>query len=194
MSPRSQVQMRTRRGDSRISGEVRRLDDLRAVEIRRLDELRVVAIQRLDELSHAERKADRKLAKVQVKRLAAMQVAEARRVDSLLADAKAAVTLSNSRAEMTAATLAEKVTDSAAALAEKGEAIARAAAAATEATAKALSERIGPLEEARYEARGGRDVRTETREQSHWTTERIFAVIVIAVGVIEFILRSGVIQ
>jgi hypothetical protein len=147
----------------------------------------------MDELRFVERKADHKLVRIQVKRLAAMQLAESRRVDALLADAKAAVVLQNSRAEMTAGTLAEKVTDSAAALAEKVEATATAAAAAVSATAKAMSERIGPLEQARYEQAGGKEYRVETRSQSHWTTERVIAIVAIAVVLVQYLLDHQVV-
>ena len=171
------------RTDARISGEVRRLDDLRAVEVRRLDEIRRI-----------ERGADHKLAKVNVRRLEAMQIAEGRRVDALLADAKAAVALSNTRAEMTATTLAEKVADSAIALADKVEATAAAAAAAVSATSKAMSERIAPLEEARYEQRGGKEVQTEKRDQSRWTTQQLIIAIGAAAAVMDFLVRQGILH
>jgi hypothetical protein len=182
MTRRRQVQLRSRRTDSRISDEVRRLDDLRAVEVRRMDELRLV-----------ERKADHKLAKVNVKRLEAMQMAEARRVDALLADAKAAVALDRVRADMTASTLAEKVQDSAVVLQEKGEATARAGAIALEAATKSITDRVGPLEVARYEQGGAKEFQHERRDQTHWTTERVIAIVAIAIVLVQYLLDHQVI-
>jgi hypothetical protein len=157
------------RTDARISGEVRRLDDLRAVEVRRIDELR-----------HVERRADRRLSKVQVRRLEAQQEAEARRVDALLADAKSAVALDRVRADMTASTLAEKVADSAVVLQEKGEATAKAGAIALEAAVRGLTDRIGPLEQSRYEQGGAKVQQQETRVQSNWTTDKVIAIAAVA--------------
>jgi hypothetical protein len=136
----------------------------------------------MDELRHVERKADRKLMKVQVKRLAAMQESEARRVDALLADAKSAVALDRVRADMTASTLAEKVQDSAVVLQEKGEATAKAGVIALEAATKAITDRVSPLEQARYEQGGAKEQKQETRVQSNWTTERVIAIVSVAVA------------
>ena len=77
-------------------------------------------------------------------------LAESRRIDALLAAANAAVNIANSRAEMTAATLAERVDTTAKANAAQVDITARAAATAVDATKTTLEGRIKPLEDARY--------------------------------------------
>jgi hypothetical protein len=133
------VQTRNRRSDSRISGEVRRLDDLREM-----------AIDRLDDLRRMERRSDHRFSKMRAQMTEAQMDGESKRIDALLAASAANVGLANARAEMTAATLAERVDTSAKTLATQVEVTAKAAAQAVEATRLTLEGRIKPLEDARY--------------------------------------------
>ena len=91
---------------------------------------------------------------------------------------------------MTAANLSEKAADSAIALAAQVEAVAKVAAASVEATTHSFSERIAPLEQLRFEQGGAKVQQHEAREQVHWTTERVIAVVAIVVAVIEFYMRT----
>ena len=118
-----------------------------------------------------------------------MASAEARRIDALLAADRANVSLANARAELTASNLAERVDTTAKAAATQVEASAAALRGTAEVTASNLTARIAPLEQARYENAAVKTEQKDVRVQSNWTTERILAVIVIGIGLTEFVLR-----
>ncbi len=101
------------------------------------------------------------LALAESKRIDAVMGAEARRVDALFLSAANLVGVASTRAENTAQTLAERVEATAKTAAISAEALAKALAEQTAATAKTavdaiaavreeLSNRIAPLEAARY--------------------------------------------
>jgi hypothetical protein len=99
------------------------------------------------------------------------------------------VGLAAARAEIVATNLAERVDTTAKAAATQVEASAAALRGTADATALTLAARITPLEQARYENAAVVGEKRETRTQSNWTTERILAVIVIGIGLTEFVLR-----
>ena len=167
---------------------------VRAADIRRLDDLRACEVRRNDDLRTMERHYRTKLAKGEAKRINAVESAEGRRIDALLAADRANVSLANARAELTASNLAERVDTTAKAAAANVESSAAALRGSSDATAVTLAGRIAPLEQARYENAAVKVEKQETRVQSNWTTERIFAAIVIGVGIVEFVLRSGIVK
>ena len=143
----------------------------------------------MDDLRRVERFYHAKIAKGERKRINAVESAEMRRIDALLAADRANVSLANARAELTASNLAERVDTTAKAAATQVEASAAALRGTAEVTASNLTARIAPLEQARYENAAVKVEKQETKVQSNWTTERIFAAIVISVGIAEFVMR-----
>jgi hypothetical protein len=110
--------------------------------------------RRQDNLREMQTLHDHEMAQKESSRLDAIQLAETRRVDANRAGDAAAVLLAVTRAELTASTLAAKVTDSASALATQVEQTKDAAAAGVKATTETLGGRIKPLEDDRYERAG----------------------------------------
>src|SRR6185369_852862 len=94
------------------------------------------------------------------------------------------------RAELTATALAERVDASAKALATAVETTAKTLTATVEAHVKALSDRIVPLEQARYQAAGSKETQTDNRAQNQWTIERVMVVIGFLLGGLYFILNA----
>ncbi len=172
---RHKIQIRNRRTDSRISGEVRRLDDLREADCT---------------LRKMERHYRSRLAKAESKRIDAVEIAEKGRIDALLAADRVNVGLAAARAEIVATTLAERVDTTAKAATTATEASAVALRVKAEADAAILANRIAPLEQARYENAGGKQQGQESRANMHWTTERVIAVIAIAAAAFEFYLNQ----
>lgn len=150
-------------------------DALRAADARRQDDLRACEVHRLDDLRAMERHYQSKLRKAESKRLNAI-----REVDA------AATVLSNTRAELMATALAEKVAAAAGTLVTQVEQTKIAAATAVDATTETLSGRIKPLEDARYEQAGRSGGRTDV-------TKVIWALLGALVPVvIYFLLRAGI--
>jgi len=172
---RHKIQIRSRRADSRISGEVRRLDDLRKAD---------------SEFSRMERHYRSRLTKAESKRLDAVAETEKMRNDSLRADDRANVLLAAQRVDITATTLAERVDTTAKAAATATENSAVALRIKAEADGAVINTRLAPLEQARYENAGGKQQGQESRAQMHWTTERVIAVAAIAFAAFEYYLSN----
>lgn len=115
----------------------------------------------LDAINNLDERMIKTTAEVETRSLEALRIAE-RRIDANRAADLLAVGLANTRAELTAIALAEKVSDSAKTLALQVETTAKAAAVAVEAAALALGLRIKPLEDARYEQAGRKSGMTDT--------------------------------
>ena len=75
----------------------------------RQDDLRIAEIRRQDDLNRMRDEYETKLRSAEARRIDAVAAAEARRLDALLAAQNNAVALANTRAELTAAALAERV-------------------------------------------------------------------------------------
>lgn len=172
---RQRIQIRNRRTDSRISGEVRRLDDLRTAD------------KALIRMEHHYRS---KLAKTERRRVDAVALTEKMRNDALRADDRANVGLAAQRVDITATTLAERVDTTAKAATTATEASAVALRIKAEADGAIISNRLAPLEQARYENAGGKMQGQESKAEMHWTTERVIAVIAIAAAAFEFYLNQ----
>ena len=144
--------------------------------------------RRLDDLRKMQAKHDSILAQKETARLDAIQLAETRRVDANRAADAAAVLLAVTRAELTASTLAEKVTDSAVTLASQVEQTKIAAAAGVDATTETLGGRIKPLEDARYEQAGRTGGRLDV-------TKVLWAVVAFLTPIVLYLLatRPGVV-
>lgn len=140
-----------------VQAAIQRQDDLRAKD-KEIADARAEHLKEIADLrSHhaeAERLSARDLSAAESRRVDAIALAESRRIDALLAASANAVALATTRAELTAAALAERVDTSAKTLATAVETTAKTLAVTVEATAKTLSERIVPLEQARYEGKG----------------------------------------
>jgi hypothetical protein len=178
---------------SLVKAAIQRQDDLRLAEsklnaeIRRIEERCAAEIGTLKE----------KLADAGVASLRLSNLAESRRVDAVLADQKNNVALANTRAELTASALAERVDTSAKALATSVTASAEALRLQVQATTDSITTQIGilrtdtgtritSLEQNRYAAGGASMQRTEGRQISQWA---IGIMIVIAVGLMQLLLR-----
>jgi len=135
----------TRQDDLRLAQK--ELTDIKAAHLKEMADLR--ATHAVDMLN-----GQRDLAAAESRRVDAIALAESRRIDALLAAQQNAVALATTRAELTAAALAERVDTSAKTLATAVETTAKTLAVTVEATAKTLSERIVPLEQARYQGVG----------------------------------------
>jgi DNA invertase Pin-like site-specific DNA recombinase len=141
-----------------------------------------------------ERHYRQKIDRLERKRIDSVSVAEGRRIDALLAADRANVSLANARAELTASNLAERVDTTAKAAATQTEASAAALRGTTEATAQTLGQRITPLEQARYETAAIKVEKHETKIQSNWTTNQIILAIAAGAGVMDLLIRSGIIH
>lgn len=122
----------------------------------------------------------------------AADLAEQRRVDANQAKSDANVGLANTRAEIEAKALADRVVTLATTLAAQVDATAKTNALVVEATTKALGERIAPLEQARYEQAGGKTQQSESRVQSNWTTERVMALIALVIAFAVLLHSTGI--
>jgi len=151
-----------------VEAAMTRQDDLRAAEARHRDALALLRSEMGHEIRQIEKQAQRDLAKAESGRIDALSQAESRRIDALLSAQQQNVALASARAELTATALAERVDASAKALAMSVETTAKTLTATVEAHVKALSDRIVPLEQARYQAAGSAEQRTEGRASNQW--------------------------
>jgi len=87
---------------SLVAAAITRQDDLRRAEAKRVDDMRIQ--EQEQQIVVAELRE--KLSNAELKRIDALNLAEARRLDAVNAETKAAVTLASERAATTAATLA----------------------------------------------------------------------------------------
>ncbi len=164
-----------------VAAAMSRQDDLREAETKHRNAVSDLRDRLGKEIREAERNGQRDLA-----------LAESRRIDALIEAQDQRVTLASSKAELTAAALAERVDASAKALAASVEASAKALAATVETTAKTLSERIVPLEQFRYENAGQIAQRSEGRAQSQWVIGVVMSLpstIIAAVAVVLLLVK-----
>jgi len=156
-----------------ISDEKVRVDGLLKLEIKRLDDLR-------NDLHNA----DEKLQEARALSQKDLMMAEAKRIDALLAAAANAVGLASEKAAAQASALASQVVTSAEALRANA---ASAAAQNTEAMGvlrDAMDKRITLLEQNQY--RGGADAeeRREGRTNNQWLVGAVIAVVVVIVQIV----------
>jgi hypothetical protein len=145
----------------------------------RQDDLRMAESRRIDDLVKQDMYYREKLRLIEQEHMSARFGTESRRVDAVIAQQAANVSLASQRAELTATALAARVDESARALAERVdtsakalaasvEATAKASAAAVDAQSKALADRIIPLEQFRYEQGGAKVQQSEGKSDNRW--------------------------
>jgi hypothetical protein len=145
----------------------------------RQDDLRQAESKRIDDLVKQDMYYREKLRLIEQEHMSARFGTESRRVDAVIAQQAANVSLASQRAELTATALAARVDESARALAERVdtsakalaasvEATSKASAAAVDAQSKALADRIIPLEQFRYEQGGAKTQQVEGKSDSRW--------------------------
>ena len=145
----------------------------------RQDDLRNAEKSRVDDVAKVEAAHRLEIRELESKFRDAAAVAESRRVDAVIAQQQQAVILASTRAELTASALAERVDTSAKALAERVDTSAKtlaesvkattdANAAALTAVVKSLTDRIGPLEQFRYEQGGAKIQSVEGKADNRW--------------------------
>lgn len=139
-----------------------------AAAMLRQDDLRKAESNRIDDLLKTREQAQRDLAHAESRRIDALTLAESRRIDALLAANQNAVALASTRAELTASALAERVDATQKTLAAQVDATAKASEAANVATAKALTDRIQPLEQFRFETGGAKTQQVESKSDNRW--------------------------
>lgn len=147
---------------------------------RRQDDLRLASERRRNDLDRQEHSHRKELRKVEQRYSNAERVAEARRLDAIIAGQTAAAALDRISTQATASALAERVETSAKTLAASVQASATTLATGQDATTQALIKRIEPLEQFLYRQGGVKEQAGESRDRSQWTTERIMALLALA--------------
>lgn len=113
-------------------------------------------------------------------RIDAVNLAERNRIDANVAQGKADIALASEKAAATAVTLANSVVASAKALSD------------TAASATSLADRrLTALEQNQYQGVGASGQRTEGRQQSQWTIDKLLMLAVAAIGWVLLLLRTG---